>query len=98
MHSLHGTCFCTSEEFTDNTGERSTCRPSPDDSLEGSSTPVLWGGDTEAQRCRGACPVGQLPGGPGPGLLELPTLSSHPHAVLGLLGQTTGRRKWLCDF
>lgn len=42
--------------------------------------------------------MGQLPSGPGPGLLELPTLSSHPHAVLGLLGQTTGRRKWLCDF
>lgn len=50
--------FCTSVEFTDNMGERSTCRPPPDNSLEGASTPVLWGGDTEAQRCRGACPVG----------------------------------------
>ena len=36
--------FCTSVEFTDNMGERSTCRPPPDNSLEGASTPVLWGG------------------------------------------------------
>lgn len=27
-----------------NTGERGTVRPPPDDSLEGASIPVLWGG------------------------------------------------------
>lgn len=43
VHSLHGTHFCTSVEFTANMGERSMCRPPPDDSLEGGSTPVYGG-------------------------------------------------------
>lgn len=74
VHRLHGTRFCTSVEFMDNTGERSTCQPPPDNSLEGTSIPVLWGGHRhrvvgELARWESAArsPSARPPGAPHPG-------------------------------